>query len=84
MRLSIEIAESQHQQIKAMAAITGMSIKDYILEKVLPMTKDELEALEQLKAYLAPSIAEAKCGEFYEGTVEDIIAEAHARHGITQ
>lgn len=82
MRLSIEIAESQHQQIKALAAIRGLTIKEYILEKALPMTKDELEALEQLKAYLAPAIAEAKRGEFYEGTMDDLLKEIHEEHGL--
>lgn len=82
MRLSIEIAESQHQQIKALAAMNGLSIKDYILAKTLPMTDDERDAMEQLKAYLAPAIEQAKRGEFYEGTVEDIIAEAHSRHRV--
>lgn len=80
MRLSIEIAESQHQQIKALAAMHGLSIKDYILEKVLPITREELAALEQLKAYLAPSIAEAQRGEFYEGTMDDLLNEIHAEH----
>lgn len=84
MRLSIEIAESQHQQIKALAAMSGLSIKDYILEKVLPMTKDEQEALKQLRAYLAPSIAQAKRGEFYEGTMEDLLREIHEEYGAAE
>lgn len=41
------------------------------------MTADEFEALKQLEAFLAPSIAQAQRGEFYEGTMEDILAEAH-------
>ncbi len=84
MQLSIEITESQHQQIKERAATSGLSIKDYILEKVLPMTKEEQEAMEQLRAYLAPALAEIERGEFYEGTVEDIIAEMYAQHGLTE
>lgn len=78
MRLSIEIAESDHQKIKALAAMNGQSIKDYILEKALHGS--ELEALEQLKTYLAPRIAEAKRGELYEGTMDDLLKEIHAEH----
>lgn len=78
MRLSIEIAEAQHQQIKALAAMSGMSIKDYILAKVLPMTDDERQAMDQLKAYLAPGIEQARRGEFYEGTMGDLLDEIHA------
>lgn len=84
MQFLIDITESQYQQIKERAATSGLSINDYILEKVLLMTKEEQEAMEQLRAYLAPALAEIERGDFYEGTVEDIIAEMHARHGLTQ
>ncbi len=79
-RLSIEIAEEQHQQIKALAAMRGLSIKDYILEKALPMTEEEQQAMERLKAFLAPRIAQARRGEFYEGTMDDLLAELNEQH----
>jgi uncharacterized protein (DUF1778 family) len=34
-RLSIEVSSEQHQKIKALAALQGQSIKDYILNKIL-------------------------------------------------
>jgi len=80
MRLTIEIPESQHQKIKALAALEGLSIKDYILEKALPMTEDELEALEDLKAYLAPRIAQAERGEFSTRTMAQIAERAEAEY----
>jgi hypothetical protein len=80
-RLSIEIPESQHQQIKAMAALRGVSIKDYILEKTLTPAqaatgKFEESALVQLEAFLAPRIAAAGRGEFEHSTIKEIMAEA--------
>lgn len=86
-RLSIEISEQQHQQIKAMAAISGLSIKDYILEKTLtlqeePCSDEELEAFKKLEEFLEPRIAAAKRGEFTEVSMEEIIAEARAERGI--
>jgi len=36
MRLSIEVSCEQHQQLKAVAALSGQSIKDYVLDRVLP------------------------------------------------
>ena len=80
-RLSIEIAESQHQQIKAMAALRGISIKDYILERALPPEKpttdhSEADALAQLEAFLAPRIAEVERGEFTTRSMKEILAEA--------
>ena len=78
-RLSIEIAESQHQQIKAMAALRGVSIKDYILERTLPSEQSgdsEAAALAQLEAFLAPRIAEVERGEFDSSSMKEILAEA--------
>ena len=84
-RLSIEIPEHQHQQIKAMAAINGLSIKDYILEKVLPRqeepySEDEFVALKQLKEFLAPRIAAARSGEFSTLAMDEIIEKAKTIH----
>lgn len=82
MRLSIEIAEAQHQQIKALAALRGISIKDYILERTLPpasVTSDEFEALTQLEKFLAPRIEAAGRGEFSSLTMQEILAKAHSQ-----
>lgn len=86
-RLSIEIPEHQHQQIKAMAAISGLSIKDYIIEKTLstqeePYSEEEIKALQKLGEYLRPSIEAIERGEYSEVTMEKIIAEARAQRGL--
>ena len=59
MRLSIEITPEQHKKLKAIAALQGKSIKDYVLEKSLPTNNnkasnqydlfDEEETLRQLE-----------------------------------
>ena len=61
MRLSIEVTPEEHQRLKAVAALQGKSIKDYVLERVLPqtMTPEETEALQQLEAFLEPRIKAA-------------------------
>jgi len=61
MRLSIEVTPEEHQRLKAVAALQGKSIKDYVLERVLPqtMTPEETEALRQLEAFLEPRIKAA-------------------------
>jgi len=43
-RLVLDVSSEQHQIIKALAATEGKSIKDFMLEKVLPDT-DEGEAV---------------------------------------
>ena len=73
-RLTIEITEQQHQSIKAMAALQGCSIKDYTLKRLFP-DNDEDQALEELKALLAPRIARAERGEVSDQTVDEIVEE---------
>ena len=46
-------------------------------DEVWPSTEDKIEAL---RAALAPGVAEADAGMFFDGTIDDIIAEAKARH----
>lgn len=90
-RLSIEITGQQHQQIKALAALKGVSIKDYILQASLPPTKreslleEELEidneeaALAELMEILKPRIKAAKRGEFSKLSMDELLARAHKR-----
>jgi uncharacterized protein (DUF1778 family) len=50
-RLTIEIAPEQHRMIKALATISGLSIKDFILEKTLskPATDTTIHLLSSKK-----------------------------------
>jgi hypothetical protein len=82
MRLSINITPEQHARLKAVAALHNQSIKDYVLERVLPpspetepLTKEE--ALRQLEDFLKPRIEAARRGEFVSKSVEEIFAEVH-------
>jgi Antitoxin ParD len=88
-RLSIEITQEQHQRLKAVAALHGKSIKDYVLERTLPPTipnvdsLSEDEALLRLEMFLKPRIEEAERGEVVNQTATEIVAELkrerHAR-----
>jgi uncharacterized protein (DUF1778 family) len=74
-RLSIELTEQQHQRIKALAALQGKSIKDYAVERLLPMTASETLAMQELKAMLAPRIEQAMHGEVVEQSFHQIFEE---------
>jgi uncharacterized protein (DUF1778 family) len=79
-RLSIEITPDQHQRLKAIAALSGMTIKEYVLERVLPPVPEqeelsEEEALHQLETLLKPRIASAKRGDVVNVSVEQIFAD---------
>jgi four helix bundle protein len=78
MRLSIEVTPEQHARLKAVAALRNQSIKDYVLERVLPPPPETEpqsgeEALRQLEEFLRPRIEAAGRGE------SSNIAEGHSR-----
>lgn len=75
MRLSIEVTPEQHQRIKSVSALKGQTIKDYVLERVLPDFSDESEdeALRQLEASLEPRLKETGLNK----TVQQIFKETH-------
>jgi hypothetical protein len=87
-RLSIEVTPEQHQRLKAIAALHGKTIKEYVLERALPPLPEldalsEVEALHQLETFLKPRIEAAERGEVVNQTVSEIIdelkREQHAR-----
>jgi uncharacterized protein (DUF1778 family) len=74
-RLSIELTEQQHQQIKARAALQGQSIKDYTLSRLFPMSADEEKAMADLQALILPRIKAALLGEVSDQSFEEIVDE---------
>ena len=85
-RLSIDVTPEQHQRLKAIAALYGQTLKDYILERTLPRlpqieSLSEEEALQRLETFLRPRVAEAERGEVVESSVEQIFAAARRNTG---
>jgi hypothetical protein len=79
-RLSIEVTQEQHQRLKAVAALHGQTIKDYILARTLPSLPEqealsEEDTLRQLEEFLKPRIAEAERGETVNQSVTEIVNE---------
>ncbi len=82
-RLSIEMTPEQHQRLKAVAALSGKSIREYVLDRVLPplpASEDisEMEALRQLELFLKPRIEAAERGETVSKSVMDVFNEVAA------
>ena len=85
-RLSIDVTPEQHQRLKAIAALHGQTLKDYILERTLPRlpqieSLSEEEALQRLETFLRPRVAEAERGEVVESSVEQMFAAARCDTG---
>jgi hypothetical protein len=76
-RLTIDMTEQQHQALKAMAALSGKSIKQYSLERLLP--SDEEQAIAELRNMLQIRLvaAEKTPGRYVSAkdVVEQVIRE---------
>ena len=86
-RLSIDITPEEHQKLKAIAALKGESIKDYVLKRTLgdaPALDDmsEDEAVVALADFLRPRIEQARLGEFSAKSMADIRRDAHKQAGL--
>ena len=86
-RLSIDISPEDHQKLKAIAALNGQSIKDYVLGRALGdapalkgLTKDE--AFEALANFLEPRIEQARRGQLSGKSLDDIRREERKRAGV--
>lgn len=86
-RLSIDITQEEHQKLKAIAALKGESIKDFVLKSILGDTPSvnnmsEAEALSALSDFLKPRVKQAEQGELSTQSFEDIRKQAHRRAGL--
>lgn len=75
-RISIDVTEDEHKRLKALAALKGVSLKDYLLESALPHGADE-ETLAELEAFLDERLRRANAGEISKRTVGEIFAQAY-------
>ncbi len=82
-RLSIEVTEAQHQKIKALAALSGLSIKDYILRQTLAPTL-EAEAMREMEAKIAKAEASVSAGREIHYRDADSLAKDVIASGAKQ
>ncbi len=85
-RLSIEITDEQHQQIKAFAAMQGKSIKEFILEKLFPAQtedNDDKKAWQELQNLLTARISAAESGAVSNKTLAQITEETIQKWNAT-
>ena len=77
-RISIDITDDEYQKLKAMAALQGKSIKDYVIERTLGIGSDEEResALVELESLLDARIRGARNGAVSRRTVGAIFKDA--------
>ena len=79
-RITIEVTEQQQHRLKAMAALQGKSIKDFVLANTIG-DGDEAAALEELEALLEARMERARTEGFSTRSVEEIFEGARREAG---
>lgn len=74
-RISIDVSDREHKKLKAMAALRGQSIKDFVLERALG-DESETAALKELEELLDRRIRAAQAGAVSRRTVSEVFAVA--------
>ena len=75
-RISIDVTEDEHKKLKAMAALRGQSIKDYVLERTLEAGEPDNDALVELEKLLDSRIRAAQAGAVSRKTASEVFAQA--------
>jgi hypothetical protein len=82
-RLTIDVTDQQHQNLKAMAALEGKTIKQYALERLFPAQQDEAQALADLNALLHERLTQVERGEIDTRSMTEIatsVLQSNAWH----
>lgn len=77
-RISIDVSDAQHAKLKALAAIKGLSIKEFVLSVTLGDDSSG-DDLAELEALLDKRLARAKSEGVSKRTVGDIFRGARDR-----
>jgi hypothetical protein len=75
-RISIDVTDDEHKKLKAMAALRGKSIKEYVLERTLGPGDADHAALKELEELLDSRIRAARAGAVSRRTASEVFAEA--------
>ena len=80
-RISIDVTPEEHQRLKAIAALCGKSIKEYVIERTLGAegSTSEDAALDELEALLDSRIGEKKRKRSNRQTVSQIFKGAQRK-----
>ncbi len=76
-RISIDVTPEQHQKLKALAALQGKSIKQFVLESTLGPQADE--DLAELEALLDQRFRESQSTARHSRTVSEVFQDAYRR-----
>ena len=81
--VSINIPPEEHKRLKALAALGGQSIEEFVLQRTLAAVRgsDEEQAVLALEAILNERIRKAEAGEVSDETVSEVFEEVYRETG---
>jgi hypothetical protein len=74
-RISIDVTDDEHKKLKAMAALRGQSIKDYVIERTLSADPADTAALLELEKLLDSRIRAARAGAVSRKTASEVFSD---------
>ncbi len=78
-RLTIDLTDEQHKHLKAMAAIQGMSIRQFATERLFPAESSEDSAWKEFRVLMNRRIEQAEKEGYSTKTVTEIFDEVLAQ-----
>ena len=78
-RLTIDISDRQHQDLKALAALQGKTIREFAIERLFPASSSDDQAWQELKALLEQRIGRGLAGEGSANSIDAVIEEELGR-----
>jgi hypothetical protein len=77
-RITIDVTAEEHQKLKALAALQGLTIKDYVLGRIIRVTpSDEEVALEELHELLKERLENYEKTGPSQRTVAEIFEQSY-------
>jgi hypothetical protein len=73
--LTIDIADEQHESMRALAALQGKTIKQYALERLFPGDVEGERAWEESKTLMNTRISDGLVGKLSTKTIDEILDE---------
>lgn len=74
-RISIDVSDEEHKKLKALAALRGQSMKDFVLERALGTDASETAALKELEQLLDTRVRAARAGAISRRTASEVFGE---------
>ena len=81
-RISIDVTDAEHRKLKALAALQGQSVKDFVLGRTIG-DQTEHAVLAELEGLLDERIDRAKAQGVSKRTVGDVFGQARQDAGLS-